>query len=51
MVEDIEGLNFEEYGRYEEQQKDWRFVLEEVAAQRYVREHVVDRVEKVTFKK
>ena len=32
MVEDIEGLNFEEYGRYEEQQKDWRFVLEENAA-------------------
>jgi len=34
VVEDIESLNFEEYGRYEEQQKDWRFVLEEVAAQR-----------------
>jgi len=32
VVEDIEGLNFEEYGRYEEQQKDWRFVLEENAA-------------------
>ena len=32
MVEDIEALNFDHYGRYEEQQKDWRFVLEEVAA-------------------
>merc|ERR1711879_90034 len=32
VVEDIEALNFDHYGRYEEQQKDWRFVLEEVAA-------------------
>ena len=32
VVEDIEGLNFDQYGRYEMQQKDWRWGLEEVAA-------------------
>ena len=33
VVEDIEELNFDQWGQYELQQKDWRFVLEEAAAQ------------------
>jgi len=32
VVEDIEALNFDQYGRYEMQQRDWRWGLEEVAA-------------------
>ncbi len=32
VVEDIERLNFDYYGMYEAQQKDWRFGLEEEAA-------------------
>lgn len=34
IVEDIERLNFDYYGQYEEQQKDWRLYNDEYATYR-----------------